>query len=628
MDRSTPGKFSRIIQPVLSQPWVPLLIAVLAGLVFLIQAVIYAHTQDVTMDEGTYLMKGLLFVRGDYIPFAEYGPWTNKMPLAFYIPGVVQFLFGPGLRTGRYFSIFLALLILLGLWILSRRLAGRWFAAGVLWVMAASPATILMYTWAVSQVIVACLLTWSLVLTLGKERPLWQIILGALLAVMTVLTRQNMLPVIPFILIYIFWQHGIKAGGYATAASSLLLIFVHAIFWPNIWYIWRPWAPEFIRNLVNIQRNLGNVGTQVWNPEFTVLTKIFVFWEGIRFNFFALWGALISWIFWPRRREWKSDTNFKMAVFLSVTLVVLTAAHYWAAAFKDYCLFCYSGYLSFFAPLGLLLVVVSFSSWIRKPGPFRQILAGLSVLVGATGIAFGAYNRLYEFILNFPVPRVTNMRILPGSTQLWRSLSNKFDLSFETLQQLLPTIAGALFALLLLVLVAALALKFRHRSSISFGYSALLLFFVLGILLTPTSAFSGDRLNSLCGWDVIASHEAVGNQLKADVPAGSLVYWQNDVSPLPLLYIPDVKVYPAQLNHWYTFREGGDVTQLNRLGYWNSALQRQWLSETEYALVADVYIERLSATGMINDQHTELGTTPLTVPCRGRSTIHIFRREP
>ena len=43
---------------------------------------------------------------------------------------------------------------------------------------------------------------------LGEDRPLWQIILGSILAALAVLTRQNMAPVLPLLVLYIFWQHG------------------------------------------------------------------------------------------------------------------------------------------------------------------------------------------------------------------------------------------------------------------------------------------------------------------------------------------------------------------------------------------------------------------------------------
>jgi hypothetical protein len=628
MNRKNKDPLSLRSHPILSHPWTPAVLALLAGLVFLIQAVIYAHVQDVTMDEGTYLMKGLLYVRGEYSPFQQFGPWTNKLPLAFYIPGLAQAIFEPGLRTGRYFSIFLAMIMLLGLWLVSRRLAGRWAAAAILWIMAASSANIMYYSWAVSQVIVACLLTWSLALTLGRDRPIWQLMLGAILAVLVVLTRQNMLPVIPLLLLYIFWQHGVKAGGYATAASAAVFLIVHAVFWPEIWVIWRPWLPGFMRSWVDIGRGPGSLGASFEAPQFSPITKLYVFWEGFRFNFFMIAGAVTSWILWPRRRAWKSDEYFKIAVFLSVLLVILIASHYWAAAFKDYCMFCYAGYLAFFAPAGLLLPAVSYSSWKRSTGWMRSLFAAVFITAAAAGTGFGAYKWLSEPILNITIPRITNKRIIPGTTQLWRSLSNKFDLSFDTLQQLLPGVAGFIFGLLFIAAVAFIVIRIRRKQTNSLAYILLSSFMLLGILLTPTLVLSGDRLGDLCGWDVIASHERVGQQLAEQVPAGSRVYWQNDLSPLPLLYIPGITIYPAQLNHFFNFRDGGDANFLVRYGFWNEALQRQWLLEADYALIADPYVVKMVEEGFITKQQTEVGVTPPTVPCRNRSLIHIFRRIP
>ncbi len=640
----------RVILKLQSFKWLPTALTVLAILVYVSQAVIYAHTEDVTMDEGAYLMKGLLFVQGDYRPFQDFGPMTNKMPLSFYIPGLAQAVFGPGLRTGRYFSIFLGALMLVGLWLAARRVSGRWMAAVLVAVVAVSPAVIMTYTLAISQVIVACLLVWSLALVLGEKRRLWELILGAVLSVAVVLTRQNMLPLVFFVLAYIFWQHGRKAGLVSGLVAFGVLLAVHVIYWPGILNIWRPWLPKSVRTLFPqvLIYDLGKT-SGVWNPQFGWLSRIFVFFEGIRFNFFALWGMLTTWILWPRRKDWQSDTHFRAAVFLSALLVVMVAAHYWAAAFKDYCLYCYSGYLDFFSPAALLLVAASFASWRRQPGRLRQIVGMGAVVVGATGLGYGAWQELARPVLNIQIPRVTNMRIQPGSTELWRSLSNKFGLSFDTLQQLLPTLVGLALGLSLLALVAVWMRWSLRRATHTaragsseqtaarlydggqaaprtYGYVALIVFFVLGVVLTPSPAFAGGSLDGLCGGDVIASHEAVGAHLAQLVPPGSLVFWENDISPLPLLYIPGVRVFPAQLNQWYTYLKGGNPDKLEQHSYWNAELAKRWLTEADYALIADQYVDRLVASDLSPDHYDELATTPLTVPCRGRSNIHIFQR--
>jgi hypothetical protein len=118
----------------------------------------FAHTQISVLDEGLYLYKGWLFANGRYTPFQDYGAWTNQMPLAFLIPGWVQMIFGPGLRTGRVMAVALGILALLGLWLTTRRLGGRWVAALCVAVVALNPAAARMVTMAASQGLTACIL--------------------------------------------------------------------------------------------------------------------------------------------------------------------------------------------------------------------------------------------------------------------------------------------------------------------------------------------------------------------------------------------------------------------------------------------------------------------------------------
>ena len=92
------------------------------------------------------------------------------MPLAYYIPGLAQALFGTGLKTGRYFAIFLTGLNLAGIWILLNRLKGKWWALVGVLVLAVNPAVIRVYVQSISEGVVACLLTWSLVL-LNRREP-------------------------------------------------------------------------------------------------------------------------------------------------------------------------------------------------------------------------------------------------------------------------------------------------------------------------------------------------------------------------------------------------------------------------------------------------------------------------
>jgi hypothetical protein len=604
-------------------------LSVLAVLVFLGQSIIYAHTSDVTMDEGTYLTKGLLFVNGVYRPFQDYGPWTNKMPFSFFIPGVFQVLFEPGLRTGRYSSIFLSLISLLGLYITARRLGGKGWAAVILWAVAINPANIATYSQAISQVVIAALMCWVFALTLGNPRPLWQITLGAVLASLVVLTRQNMVPILPLLIFYIFWEHGRRPGWTALIAAASVFLFFHILYWPNILLLWDFLLPGPLEHLLDpIKLSAGDTSVLL-NTQYSLLSKWFVFWEGIRYNFLPIMGTLAVWILWPRRNKWSNESSYKTAVFLSVLFSVLWLLHFLGAYIKSYCLFCYTGYLAFFTFSGFLLCAVAWKSLDRSPGFLRQVLLLVVVVVFSLGIASGAYQSLDQLVMNIPVPRVRNLQILPGSTELWRALSNKFGWSFENLQQVLPALAGLAAGIFFLILAALIFLAAHRRARlIRPALIAFLLFITTGALLSPSSIFGGGKQSTYCGWDVIASHETVGAQLKKSIPPGSQVYWENDISPLPLLYLlPAVRIYPAQLNHWYSYRVGGDPDVLLKTGMWNEELATRWKAEADYLLIAERYVLEWQQEN-VAEQYEELTPASLAIPCRQRSIIHIFKRIP
>jgi 4-amino-4-deoxy-L-arabinose transferase-like glycosyltransferase len=264
--------------------WAPPILAILGGLLYMTQAWHYAHTTIPGLDEGSYLFKGYLYFHGVYEPFQPYGPLTNKAPLAFLIPGFAQYIFGTGLRTGRYFAVFLGLLTVLGTWITARRWAGKWLAAASVWVFALSPMVIKIHAITASEVIIACLLSWMCVLVLAEKRPLWQIVLGSTFGTFAVLTRQNMVVVLPLLVLYVFWQHGKQKGIASFVASAMIFLAVHIYYWPNILTIWAPWLPENLTPFLNPFR-LPEEAIPIWNPSNDFWNRVISFFQGIRYHF-------------------------------------------------------------------------------------------------------------------------------------------------------------------------------------------------------------------------------------------------------------------------------------------------------------------------------------------------------
>lgn len=621
-----PGKQStlidnirRISNDVLSLTWLPYLVALAAALLYLVQSWGYAHSLDSVLDEGAYLYKGYAFVTGQYRIYQDYGFWSNHMPLSFYIPGAVQALFAPGLRTGRYFAVFLGGLMLIGLWIVTRRLGGAWWAALVLAGLAINPAIIKMYSTAITQVLISCMLVWVLVLTLGENRSPWQLMLGVMLAAATWMTRINMFPLLPLLVVYIFWQYGRKTGLAAILAGMLTLLLLHLPFWPGILRMYTYWLPERIASFLEPWQ--PPQATPVWDPKIRLADRINSFFRAYRFHFLALSGVVASWILWPPRSGWKSIARYRSAVFLSALFLVLFAIHFWATMSKNYCAFCLEGYTAFFASLGWILLVLTFASWSKALTWWRQAIAAGIVLIVATGIGFSTYEDIGRALLeiDFPILGLPTIAVL---------LENKFQISPNQGQYLVATLAGLAGGILILA-AAGLQVWFKRNQpshNPSFGYSALMAILFVGLLLTPTILLGRGFQTFDCGGDVISSYEAVGAHIARLIPPGSKVYWRGGLSFAPLLYVPGVQIYPSQVNGSYSFYLDGDANALEKYGFWNPDLSNQWLDETDFALIEQRDYRKWFKDTVDQDRFVELETAPDKVICRNNTRIRIFKR--
>jgi hypothetical protein len=604
------------------------LTAVAGAAAFLGQSAVYIFQLPSTLDEGNYLYKGYLFATGAAWPYQDYGVWTNKMPFAFLIPGWVQSIFEPGIRTGRYFAVFLGLLMLLGLWILGRRLGGKWWAAAVVLSVALNPGLIRMLDQALSEGLVVCLLVWMMVFIMADKRRLWQIITGAVLATVAVLTRENMLPVLLFVIAFIWWQHGRRQAFIATALIVVLFLGMHILFWPNIVTIWTPWIPRSISPFLDEYRAYLE-GSVIWDPNLGIMSRIYAFWEGMRFHFIPIAGLIMTLLLWPKRGAWKSGFHFRSALILTGIMITMTAAHIWAALGKNYCVFCFPLYLTFFSPLGLVLLADSLPHLTKKIPVWRDIPSALLVLIFGVGMGFGSHQDLDEVLLNLQVPRIRGMQLQSGFTELWRMLANKYQLTYDQLKQLIPSVAGLLvgIAILLLTLTILLIMKKRGQNNYSFGALGLLICFFIGAIMTPSLVF-GNATEKDCGGDVIASYEAAAPVLRTAVPPGSVVFWEGGLATIPLLYLPDIKIFGPQLNDGYSFRTGGDSDTLYKFGYWNAELSDRWMHSADILLIEDRAYQKGYNQVISLEEFEQIDQTPVILTCRELSSIRIFRRKP
>jgi hypothetical protein len=230
-----------------------------------------------------------------------------------------------------------------------------------------------------------------------------------------------------------------------------------------------------------------------------------------------------------------------------------------------------------------------------------------------------------RLLLSTDLPRMKELRLLPGTASVEVLLANKFNLAPSAMQDFLEPVAAAALALLVLGGVAMLALLVVRRAQMPrlLPWAAA----VSAIWLAGLSVAHGNSFRNYdCGADVIAGYEGVGAHLQRLIPPQATVYWAGGLSPVPMLYLPEALIFPAQLNGDYSFRIGGDPASLERFGFWNGAMAEAWLQQSDYALVEDRELTGWLATAVSAGGFEELAPSPPALGCRADSWIHVYRR--
>lgn len=619
-----------IIGKIHRMAWLAVLAALLGGLLFAAQSWQYAHQQSSIVDEGAFLYLGYRFLNGTGASYAHLGLWNNYPPLSFVIPGMVQNLIGPGLRTGRYFAILVGLLMLVALWICARRLGGKWWAAAAVWAVALAPMQIKMYSLGMSQVLAACFLTWTLALILGEERPFWQITAGSLLAGLTVMTRQNLLPLIPLTIGYIFWQHGRKAGWWSIAASLLPVLIATIAYWPNILRLWSfNWLPHlWLPFLSQFGPPPGTLPGGDWGNTANIYGRMAAFFMAFRVHYTVLVGVSACFLLWPRK--WVHREQMRTGVFLAALFVSLFLLHAWFTLGLGPCPTCFAPYTAFFSDVALLLIVVSFTSWVPKPSIPRQILIIIFLLFVSLGLGQATFDRLGPWILSLPVPRISGGLHLGAWVTLWDYIGNKLHLDYFIARSILPPFFGlAVGGLLILAVFVGFRFLLRRSGEArrSFGSVVLTVFLLVGCFISPL--MNGDyRQDGDCSKDVIANYEMVGQELAGLVPAGSKIYWVVP-SAVPLLYLPDANLHLAQVYGVYSYRVGGSPDDVEEHGYWNEELARRWMAEADFLVVEEDSLAYTPSPGDVLNlaSYTQTILPPVN-PCKSDTRLFVYRHSP
>jgi hypothetical protein len=603
----------------------PEYLALLGVILYLVQAIVYAHIRLPNLDEGSYLYKGYLLAKGVYKPFQPYGLWINKMYLSFFIWGWVQAVFVPGLLAPRYIAVLLSVLTLIGLWIVSRRMGNRWLASIAVWVLVLNPTLISIYSTARSEVLIICMLTWVLVLSLGTERPAWQIFASAILAGIMILTRENMVFILPLLILYVFWQHGRKKGFLALFTIIIVLVVGHIIYWPEIMYLWERWLPANLLHFLGLvaKPDIGISVLKLAQPA-SFVTRLHSLSQAIRIHYIPFIGSLLVLFLWPKRESWQTPAHFRTAVFLAFLFFTLLVSHAWASLGDNYCVYCFKDYIAFWGNVGLLLVIVSIGAWNKTPSILPKAVIITTLLVFTTATGYALFEKIGSSLLNFPLPRLRDWHILPGWATLWQVLNNKYHIDYWDARAYTPAIAGLAVGILLLIISLKIYRYLPQRKAMNLTSFIAYGFLVLGVILLPVLAWPYDE--PLCRSDVISSYEQIGAQLASIAPSGTKIYLDGSLATIPLLYTRGADILLPQLNDIYSYKIGGDPDQVLRNGFWNEQIGLQWRDTADVFVIGADRISRWRDY-LTPNKFEQIPMSPDLSSCKTDGNILLFKRK-
>jgi 4-amino-4-deoxy-L-arabinose transferase-like glycosyltransferase len=198
--------------------WVGLLLA--TGL-YLVQGSALTQRMVTWTDESAYVHLSYLVARGQINLFQD-EMMGSRMPLPFWILGASQLLWGRSLLAARLTALGIGLVPLALVALLARRLAGN--LAGILACLFLATQGVLVGYFATGTYhsTAAAILLGGLALIVFVRRP-WGPTLGMAVVSLLFLTRTNLWPIIPGMLLFLLWEARTARERLAVAAAAAVV---------------------------------------------------------------------------------------------------------------------------------------------------------------------------------------------------------------------------------------------------------------------------------------------------------------------------------------------------------------------------------------------------------------------
>jgi hypothetical protein len=271
-----------------------------------------------------------------------------------------------------------------------------------------------------------------------------------------------------------------------------------------------------------------------------------------------------------------------------------------------------------------MMLVIAAPVLLKEISPLRRIIIFGVISVLILGIGFSSHEDLSSEFAKRMIERL-------DGTYLWGALIHYIDLP----HLLLFRVMFVLLVSALVVFLGAIVLWAIHRrlngtgrqdAGARIGLIALNLFLMAGLILSPTKVLgAGNDFFNCEGSDVFASYREAGAELSQVIEPGSKVYWEGRLTAI-FLYLPEVQMYPPQLNHVHSYHIGGDPETYLRAGLWNDELAKQWLKEADYIMVQGAEKVYLTDEMLESGEYVKVMSAPKAERCRWQSVITIYQR--
>jgi hypothetical protein len=262
----------------------------------------------------------------------------------------------------------------------------------------------------------------------------------------------------------------------------------------------------------------------------------------------------------------------------------------------------------------------------------QVVLSGFIILL-STGVGYGSFLITSGILQHIRIPRISSFlstgKLIPSNVALWDFLAIKYGIAYNTSRWVLPLLAGLLSGLLILLIGFGIWLVFRHKRSFQFytpETSIAAVFLLAGMLLSPSIALGGGFTQWDCNMNVIQSYEQTGQFLASNIPANDLVYWDGGNAVGLLLYAPNLRIIPQQLDGQWNYFLSGDSNALARLGLWNDDLAKFWRDKANVIITQQVNYSKWQLY-LQDSKFVEVDPPQIPVNCESNTYLRIFIRE-